>query len=100
MRGGWSLGMSGPRLEVSPDNDVTITEPGTGKRVTFQYELPNGFVGEAVGVLEYFDHGAATYMVRRKDGRMARVPASGVNGLRRKSTAPAFMASTASSMVP
>ena len=29
---GWALEMSGPRLEVSPDNDVTITEPGTGKR--------------------------------------------------------------------
>ncbi|HKG60485.1 MAG TPA: RHS repeat-associated core domain-containing protein [Pyrinomonadaceae bacterium] len=34
---GWSLEMSGPRLEVSPDNDVTITEPGTGRRVTFQF---------------------------------------------------------------
>jgi hypothetical protein len=30
---GWSLEMSGPRLEVSPDNDVTITEPGTGRSV-------------------------------------------------------------------
>jgi len=34
---GWSLEMSGPRLEVSLDNDVTITEPGTGRRVTFQF---------------------------------------------------------------
>jgi RHS repeat-associated protein len=34
---GWSLEMAGPRLEVSPDNDVTITEPGTGRRVTFQF---------------------------------------------------------------
>jgi len=39
---GWSLEMSGPRLEVSPDNDVTITEPGTGKRVTFQF-TPTSF---------------------------------------------------------
>jgi len=34
---GWSLAVSGPRLEISPDNDVTITEPGTGRRVTFQF---------------------------------------------------------------
>lgn len=39
---GWALEMSGPRLEVSPDNDVTITEPGTGKRVTFQF-TPTSF---------------------------------------------------------
>jgi hypothetical protein len=49
-----------------------------GKRVSFQFELPNGFVGEAVGVLEYFDEGAQTYMVRRKDGELARVPLRGV----------------------
>ena len=51
-----------------------VTSDDTGKRVSFQYELPNGFVGEAVGVLEYFDQGAATYVVRRKDGTLARVP--------------------------
>ncbi len=34
---GWRLAVSGPRLEMSPDNDVTITEPGTGRRVTFQF---------------------------------------------------------------
>ncbi|HEY2961613.1 MAG TPA: RHS repeat-associated core domain-containing protein [Pyrinomonadaceae bacterium] len=39
---GWALEMSGPRLEVSPDNDVTITEPGTGRRVTFQFS-PTSF---------------------------------------------------------
>ena len=39
---GWALEISGPRLEVSPDNDVTITEPGTGKRVTFQF-TPQSF---------------------------------------------------------
>ena len=55
-----------------------VTPDDAGKRVTFQYELPNGFVGEAVGVLEYFDHGAATYMVRRKDDTLARVPARDV----------------------
>ena len=56
--------MKGPNL-VTPDD--------TGKRVTFQYELPNGFVGEAVGMLEYYDQGAATFVVRRKDGTVARI---------------------------
>jgi YD repeat-containing protein len=39
---GWSLEIAGPRLEISPDNDVTITEPGTGRRVTFQF-TPTSF---------------------------------------------------------
>lgn len=39
---GWALEMSGPRLEISPDHDVTITEPGTGKRVTFNFN-PQSF---------------------------------------------------------
>jgi hypothetical protein len=46
--------------------------------VSFQFELPNGFLGEAVGVLEYYDEGAATFVVRRKDGELARVPLRGV----------------------
>jgi hypothetical protein len=55
-----------------------VTPDDAGKRVSFQFELPNGFVGEAVGVLEYYDQAAQTYMVRRKDGRLDRVPARGV----------------------
>ena len=55
-----------------------VTPDDAGRRVTFQYELPNGFVGETVGVLEYFDRGAATFVVRRKDGTIARVPARDV----------------------
>ncbi len=51
-----------------------VSAADVGKRVTFQFELPNGFVGEAVGTLEYYDDPAATYMVRRKDGSLARVP--------------------------
>jgi hypothetical protein len=51
-----------------------VTPQDLGKRVSFQFELPNGFVGEAVGVLEYYDEGAETFMVRRKDGGLARVP--------------------------
>ena len=55
-----------------------VTPQDIGKRVSFQFELPNGFVGEALGVLEYYDEGAATFMVRRKDGGLARVPLRGV----------------------
>jgi len=55
-----------------------VTPADVGKRVSFQFELPNGFVGEAVGVLEYIDAPAATFMVRRKDGELVRVPARGV----------------------
>ncbi|HEX5949569.1 MAG TPA: hypothetical protein VFZ96_01090 [Actinomycetota bacterium] len=55
-----------------------VTPQDVGKRVSFQFELPNGFVGEAVGVLEYYDEGAETFMVRRANGEMARVPLRGV----------------------
>jgi hypothetical protein len=55
-----------------------VTAADVGKRVSFQFELPNGFLGEAVGILEYFDAPAATFMVRRKDGEVVRVPARGV----------------------
>jgi hypothetical protein len=55
-----------------------VTPEDVGKRVSFQFELPNGFLGEVVGVFEYFDQPAETYMVRRTDGRLARVPARGV----------------------
>ncbi len=55
-----------------------VAPSDTGKRVSFQFELPNGYLGEAVGVLEYYDEGAATYMVRRKDGELTRVPARAV----------------------
>lgn len=40
---GWSLTV-GARLEVNPANDVTITEPGTGRRVTFKF-TPQSFGG-------------------------------------------------------
>jgi hypothetical protein len=49
-----------------------------GRRVSFQYELPNGYVGEAVGILESWDEPANTYVVRKRDGQVARVPALGV----------------------
>jgi hypothetical protein len=49
-----------------------------GKRVSFQFELPNGYMSEVVGTLEWYDAPAATYVVRRKDGELARVPTRGV----------------------
>jgi hypothetical protein len=55
---------------VSPDD--------IGTRVSFQFELPNGYVGEVVGILEAYDEAAETYLVRRKDGELARVPRRGV----------------------
>jgi hypothetical protein len=55
-----------------------VTPDDLGKRVTFQFELPNGFVSEAVGTLERWDEAAETYFVRKKDGTEVRVPARGV----------------------
>jgi hypothetical protein len=49
-----------------------------GSRVTFQFELPNGYTTEAVGVFERWDPAAETYFVRKKDGTEVRVPARGV----------------------
>lgn len=56
-----------------------MTPADLGKRVTFQFELPNGFLGEAVGTLEAWDQAAETFVVRRKDGAITRVPARGVH---------------------
>ncbi|MDP9184846.1 MAG: hypothetical protein M3O29_04140 [Actinomycetota bacterium] len=55
-----------------------VTLDDLGRRVTFQFELPNGYLGEAVGVFERWDEAAQTYLVRKKDGTEARVPARGV----------------------
>ncbi len=55
-----------------------VTPADVGKRVTFQFELPNGFLSEAVGVLERYDEEAETYFVRRKTGEVVRVPVRGV----------------------
>jgi hypothetical protein len=61
--------MKGPNL---------VTTDDVGKRVSFQFELPNGYIGEAVGLLESYDEEAETYLVRTKDGELARVPKRGV----------------------
>ncbi|HEV8563911.1 MAG TPA: hypothetical protein VGR41_03255 [Actinomycetota bacterium] len=55
-----------------------VTPDDIGKRVTFQFELPNGYLSEAVGVFERWDAGAETYFVRKNDGSVVRVPARGV----------------------
>jgi len=55
-----------------------VTPADVGKRVTFQFELPNGFLSEVVGVFERYDEAAETYFVRRKTGEVVRVPARGV----------------------
>ena len=57
-------------------NQVKPTD--LGKRVSFQFELPNGFISEVVGTLELYDEGAATYLVRGRDDELVRVPARGV----------------------
>ena len=63
---------------MTPVTRNTVGPGDVGKRVSFQYELPNGYVGEAVGTLELWDEGANTYLVRTKDGSVERVPALGV----------------------
>ncbi|MDQ4108223.1 MAG: hypothetical protein M3138_05370 [Actinomycetota bacterium] len=55
-----------------------VTPDDLGKRVSFQFELPNGFLSEAVGMLERWDEDAETYFVRKRDGTEVRVPARGV----------------------
>jgi hypothetical protein len=55
-----------------------VTPYDLGKRVTFQFELPNGYLSEAVGVFERWDQAAETYFVRKKDGTEVRVPSRGV----------------------
>jgi hypothetical protein len=63
-------------MQQEPRNRVTPED--LGKRVSFQFELPNGYISEVVGVLQYYDEGAATYLVRRANGELARVPARGI----------------------
>jgi hypothetical protein len=55
-----------------------VTPSDLGRRVSFRFELPNGFQSEVVGVFERWDEGAQTYFVRRKNDEVVRVPARGV----------------------
>jgi hypothetical protein len=61
-----------------PSRQNLVSPSDIGKRVSFQYELPNGYVGEAVGVLEAWDEPANTYLVRGRNDEVVRVPALGV----------------------
>ena len=45
-----------------------------GRRVSFQWALPNGLLQEAVGVLELYDHASETYVLRGKNDKLVRVP--------------------------
>ncbi len=56
----------------------TVTPEHVGRRVTFQYELPNGYLSEVVGILKWFDEAAQTFVVEDRKGRLNRVPAKGV----------------------
>lgn len=55
-----------------------VTPEHVGHRVSFQYELPNGYLGEVVGVLRWLDEAAQTYVVEDRNGQLVRVPAKGV----------------------
>ena len=64
------MSVGGSLNQVGPEH--------VGRRVSFQYELPNGYVSEVVGELEAWDEAANTYLVKDRDGRVVRVPALGV----------------------
>ena len=55
-----------------------VTPSDVGRRVTFQYELPNGYLGEVVGYLKWYDETARTFVVVDRNGRQVHVPAKGV----------------------
>ena len=65
-----------------------MTPEHVGQRVTFQYELPNGYVSEVVGVLKWFDEAAQTFVVEDRAGRLVRVPAKGVRHAGRRRPGP------------
>jgi hypothetical protein len=68
-----------PFPRPAPKAGTNLVSPtDVGSRVSFQFELPNGYTSEAVGTLERWDSGAETYFVRKKDGTEIRVPARGV----------------------
>jgi hypothetical protein len=73
-----SGGVGAGSVVLVPSRQNLVKPQDMGKRVSFQYELPNGYVGEAVGILEEWDEAANTYLVRNRDGRLQRVPALGV----------------------
>ncbi len=63
-------------MPLQPQNQ--ITPELVGQRVTIQYELPNGYTTEVVGVITWYDEAAHTYMIDDRHGRTHRVPAKGI----------------------
>ena len=61
---------------MQPQN--LLTPADIGQRVSLQFELPNGYISEAVGTLERWDEAAETFFVRKKDGTEVRVPVRGI----------------------
>ena len=57
-----------------PGRQNFVAPGDVGRRVSFQFELPNGFIREVVGNLEDYDRAAQTYMVRNRAGELVRVP--------------------------
>ncbi|HXJ64888.1 MAG TPA: hypothetical protein VNN79_14125 [Actinomycetota bacterium] len=57
-----------------PGRQNFVAPGDVGRRVSFQFELPNGFIREVVGNLEDYDRAAQTYLVRNKAGELVRVP--------------------------
>jgi hypothetical protein len=55
-----------------------VSPEDVGKRVSFQFELPNGYLSEVVGTLEGYDSPAETYVVLTGNGVLSRVPRRGV----------------------
>ena len=78
MPGGVPSVAAGPRTDARATGNNLVDPHDVGSRVTFQFELPNGYTTEAVGVFERWDEDAQTYFVRKKDGTEVRVPARGV----------------------
>jgi hypothetical protein len=55
-----------------------VSPEDVGRRVSFQFELPNGYLSGTIGTLELYDQAAETYVVRNKRDELVRVPARGV----------------------
>jgi hypothetical protein len=55
-----------------------VTPEHVGQRVSFQWELPTGYVSEVVGVLKWYDKAAETFVVEDREGSLVRVPTRGV----------------------
>jgi hypothetical protein len=55
-----------------------VTPEHVGRRVSFQYELPNGYLSEVVGTLKWFDEAAQTFVVEDRHGKLANVPLKGI----------------------